>query len=110
MPLTNALDFPACAASSIGFTSSSGRTCRWVLEEHRAAADDVDACGKDAPVILECVGQAVVGHRGVNGAVRLGRQHGIEICRRGDPRRDIKARKLSGVLPGLGIRGDPHAR
>ena len=81
-----------------------------VLEEHRAAADDVDACGEDAPVILERVGQAVVGQRGVDRAVGLGRQHGVEVGGGGDARRDIKSRKLSGVLAGLGFRGHPHAR
>ncbi len=79
-----------------------------VLEEHRAAADDVDAGREDAAVVLERIGQAVVGHRGVDRAFGLGRQHGVEIGGGGDARRDIKSRKLSGVLACLGVRGHPH--
>ena len=75
-----------------------------VLQEDRTTADDVDPGGQDAPVILERVGQPVVGHRGVDRALRAGGQHRIQIGGRGDPRRDIKAGKLSGVFAGFGFR------
>ena len=80
-----------------------------VLQEHRAAADDVDAGGQDAPIVLERVGQPVVGHRGVDRALRAGGQHLVEVGGGGDAGRDIKAGKLSGVFAGLGVRRHPDA-
>ena len=72
-----------------------------VLQEHRAAADDVDAGGQDAPVVLERLGQPVVGHRGVDRAVGLGRQHRVEVGGRRDARRIVKSGKLAASLPAL---------
>ena len=76
----------------------------WILQEDRAAADDVDPGGQDAPVVIERIGQPVVGHRGVDRALRVGGQHRIQIGGRGDSGRDIKTGKLSGVFAGFGVR------
>ena len=109
MPLTNRLELPSRAASSIGVEQLLGQHLPRVLQEDGAAADDVHPGGQDAPVIVERVGQPVVGHRGVDRALRAGGQHRVQVGGRGDPGRDIKAGKLSGVFAGFGIRRHPHA-
>ena len=79
MPLTNRLELPSCAASSDRLEQFLGDDLPRILQEDRAAADDVDPGRQDAPVVLERIGQPVVGHRGVDGAFRTGREHGVEI-------------------------------
>jgi hypothetical protein len=54
-------------------------------------------------VVLERVGQAVIGHRGVDRAFGFVGQDRIEICGGGDARRIVKSRKLCGVLGGFGF-------
>jgi hypothetical protein len=57
-----------------------------VLQEDGAAADDVDPRGQDPPVILERIGQPVVGHSGVHRALRAGGKYLVQIGGRGDAR------------------------
>ena len=79
MPLTKMLDVAGLRGVLDRRDEFVGQHLPRVLQEHRAAADDVDPRGQDAAVVLERLGQPVVGHRGVDRAVGLGRQHGVEI-------------------------------
>ena len=109
MPLTKRLDCPVFGGFLDRRDELVGEHLPRVLEEHRAAADDVDSGGQDAPVVLERIGQPVVGHRGVDRAFGLVGQDRVEVGGGRDARRNIKARKLSGVLARLGFARHPDA-
>ena len=80
-----------------------------VLQEHRAARDDVDAGGEEPLEIVDRLEQPVVGHRGVHDAVRLEREQRVGVVRRGDAEVAVEPGQLAGVLADLGRIGDPDA-
>ena len=84
-------------------------TCHGYCRNTALLPTTLTPADEDAAVVVERIGQPVVGQRGVDGAFGIGREDGVEVVGRRDARRSVEPGELCGVLARLGLRGDPDA-
>ena len=82
--------------------------CR-VLEHDRAGGDDVDTGGQEPLQVGQGFEDAVVGHGGVDDAVRLQGQQRVDVVRPGHPHGVTQPGQLTGIAPDLVRIGDEEA-